>query len=170
MPTDRREMLAVGMFGRTSKVGERIESLLRRGTAFSPRTSAMNVAAGALGLLGLLLAGSFAPRWIVFAQNQAALSFEVASVKPDGPSDKPGTMHVEPGRLSLAEVTVRMIIQQAYGIIGYRLYGGPSWLDSARYSIDAKAPDNAGGLTLEQMRPMLQTLLKDRFRLVAHRE
>jgi uncharacterized protein (TIGR03435 family) len=63
-----------------------------------------------------------------------------------------------------------MLVQQAWAISGYRIYGGPSWLDSTRFNIAAKAPDGAGNLTLDQMRPMLQTLLTDRFHLVLHRD
>lgn len=170
MRTDAREILAVGMLGRGSELGNRIEALLRRGRAFTPRASLATVTASAMALGGMMLAGSLTPRWIAFAQQEPPPAFEIVSVKPDGPSDKPGSMHVEPGRLNLDEVTVRMIIQQAYAISGYRLYGGPSWLDSVRYSVAAKAADNAGGPTLDQMRPMLQTLLKDRFLLAVHRE
>jgi uncharacterized protein (TIGR03435 family) len=117
-----------------------------------------------------MLAASLAPRWIAFAQQPAQPSFEVASVKPADPSDKPGFLQTEPGRLNLNGVTVKMLIQQAWAISGYRIYGGPSWLDSTRYNIEAKAAVGSGNLTLDQMRPMLQTLLTDRFHLVLHRE
>jgi bla regulator protein blaR1 len=170
MRTDRREMLAVGLLGSGSRIGERIEALLLRGRAFSAKASRTRVAVGAVALCGLMGAGSLAPRWIAFAQQQPQPAFEIASVKPDSPSDKPGSMQVQPGRLNLGEVTVKMLVQQAYAISGYRIYGGPSWLDSARYSVAAKAAANAGSVTLDQMRPMLQTMLKDRFQLAVHRE
>jgi Protein of unknown function (DUF3738) len=170
MRTDSRELLAVGIFGGKSRLGDRIEFLLKRGRTFSPRVSAAGVAASALVLGGLVLAGSLAPRWIAFAQTPAGPSFEVTSIKPSEPSDKPGFLQTAPRRLDLNGVTVKMLIQQAYTISGYRIYGGSSWLDSARFNISAKAGDEAGKLTMNQMRPMLQTLLADRFRLAVHRE
>jgi uncharacterized protein (TIGR03435 family) len=45
--------------------------------------------------------------------------------------------------------------------------GGPAWIDSDRWDIAAKAE---GDLTAEQMMPMLQALLEDRFKLKVHRE
>jgi bla regulator protein BlaR1 len=170
MRTESRELLAIGIFGGKSHIGDRIEMLLRRGRTFSPRASASRVAASTAVLSALMLAASLAPRWIAFAQEPAKPSFEVASVKPSDPSDKPGFLHADPGRMNLNGVTVKMLIQQAWAISGYRIYGGPSWLDSTRYNIEAKAADGAGNLTLDQMRPMLQTLLTDRFHLAVHRD
>jgi hypothetical protein len=69
MRTESRELLAVGIFGNTSRFGDRIEMLLRRGRTFSPRASATGVAASAFILSSLMLAGAFAPRWIAFAQQ-----------------------------------------------------------------------------------------------------
>lgn len=170
MRTESRELLAVGIFGGKSRIGDRIEILLRRGRTFSPRCSATGVGASLVVFSGLLLADALAPRWIAFAQQQPRPAFEVASVKPAEPSDKPGMLQAEPGRLNLSGVTLKMLIQQAWAISGYRIYGGPSWLDSTRYNIAAKAADGAGNLSLDQMRPMLRTLLTDRFRLAVHRE
>jgi len=170
MRTESRELLAVGIFGGKSRIGERIEILLRRGRTFSPQTSAGSVVASAVVLIWLMVAGSRAPRWSAFAQEPAKPSFEVASVKPVDPSDKPGILQTGPGRLNLNGVTVKMLIQQAWAISGYRIYSGPSWLDPTRFNIAAKAADAAGNLTLDQMRPMLQTLLTERFHLVLHRE
>src|SRR5580658_7929754 len=134
MRTESRELLAVGIFGGKSSIGDRIEMLLRRGRTFSPRASATGVTASALVLICLAIAASLAPRWIAFAQQPAKPSFEVASIKPADPSDKPGFLQTAPGKLNLNGVTVKMLIQQAWAISGYRIYGGPSWLDSTRYN------------------------------------
>jgi hypothetical protein len=83
MRTESRELLAVGIFGRSSQLGDRIEILLRRGRTFSPRASAAGVVASAIVLAGLMFVGSFAPRWIAFAQEPASLAFDVAAVKPN---------------------------------------------------------------------------------------
>ncbi len=83
MRTESKELLAVGIFGNKSRLGDRIEMLLRRGRTFSPRASAGGVVASALVLSGIMLAGSLAPRWIAFAQQQPRWTFEVASIKPN---------------------------------------------------------------------------------------
>jgi hypothetical protein len=50
MRTESRELLAVGIFGHKSVLGDRIEMLLRRGRTFSPRASAAGVTVSAIGL------------------------------------------------------------------------------------------------------------------------
>jgi hypothetical protein len=86
MPTESRELLAVGILGGKSRgfesrLGGRIETLLSRSRTFSPGASANSVAASAIVLTAPLLAGSLAQRWFAFAQS-AIVSFEVASIKP----------------------------------------------------------------------------------------
>jgi len=63
------EALASGVFGRGSRIGDRIEMLLQRGREFSPRVSARRVVAGTFILCCLAAAGSFAPQWIAFAES-----------------------------------------------------------------------------------------------------
>ena len=60
------------------------------------------------------------------------------------------------------------MIAEAYGVKTYQIYGGPGWINSERYAIDAKAEDPQ---TQEMMRgPMMRTLLEDRFKLRVRRE
>jgi uncharacterized protein (TIGR03435 family) len=62
-------------------------------------------------------------------------------------------------------VSARKIILEAHHLNALQLSGGPSWLDSERFSMEAKA-ESAGE---EQLRQMLQTQLEERFKLAAHR-
>ncbi len=48
------------------------------------------------------------------------------------------------------------------------ILGGPAWLSTAEYDIEAKAEGNAAGPVMAG--PMLRALLEDRFRLTLHRE
>jgi uncharacterized protein (TIGR03435 family) len=56
------------------------------------------------------------------------------------------------------------------------LSGGPSWIDSETYDIEAKAEDNAIPMSVtgkplwDETRLMLRALLADRFKLAIHRE
>jgi uncharacterized protein (TIGR03435 family) len=110
---------------------------------------------------------------ILLAQPQAPgvdrPAFEVASVKLHPPQRGPlsVTRSAENGKINYLNVTLKGCIRAAYGLQGYQISGGPEWLASERYDIVAKA---AGRATEEQMMPMLQTLLADRFKLVVRRE
>ena len=88
--------------------------------------------------------------------------FEVASVKPNR-SDVPKVeiQTLRGGRFIATNVTVRFLIQYAYGLQPDQMVGGPSWLNSDRFDIVAKGnPDQT-----DQMRLMLRALLADRFQL-----
>jgi uncharacterized protein (TIGR03435 family) len=93
-------------------------------------------------------------------------AFEVASVKPA--AGRSLDFRILPGgRLHITGLTVNVILRQAYGVERYQIAGGPAWLDTDRYDIEAKAD---GEPTKEQMLTMLQALLADRFSLKVHRE
>jgi uncharacterized protein (TIGR03435 family) len=63
-------------------------------------------------------------------------------------------------------MTVRRMIRQAYDIHESQITGGPDWVDSQGYTIDA----TTGGKPPDQTRFMLQTLLRDRFKFSFHSE
>lgn len=82
-------------------------------------------------------------------------------------------------------VTMRSLIQEAYGLQANQVLGGPEWLDSIAYDLDASAknPDQAkmhiepdGGfehgmlMQHERMQHMLQRMLADHTRLALHSE
>jgi uncharacterized protein (TIGR03435 family) len=60
-----------------------------------------------------------------------------------------------------------MLAGRGYAVPESRIIGGPSWADSERYDIEAKAP--AGG-ERGALQPMLQGMLEDRFQLKVHKE
>src|SRR5580704_14662931 len=97
MRTESRELLAVGIFGSKSRLGDRIESLLRRGRTFSPCASVAGIAVSIAGLAGLMLARSLVPSWIAFAQSAPQPSFEVASVKPNSSGELRYSIRIVPG-------------------------------------------------------------------------
>lgn len=71
------------------------------------------------------------------------------------------------GRFTAENVPAELLIRLAYNVQNFQLSGQPGWIGSDRYDVTAKAEDDA---TLKEMRPMLQSMLADRFKLVAHRE
>ena len=73
-----------------------------------------------------------------------------------------------PGRLNIRNFTPRTLIQFAYDVAYYQVLGGPAWITSAHYDIQAKAEGNPSSRQMSG--PMLQALLADRFGLAFHRE
>src|SRR5450755_783521 len=93
-------------------------------------------------------------------------TFDVASVKPA--TGNTADFRVYPGgRLHVVGLTVNVILLEAYGLEHYQITGGPAWLGTDRFDIEAKAE---GDPTKAQMMAMLQALLADRFQLKVHRE
>jgi len=69
--TKDREILATGMAGRGSQLGDRIEMLVRRTGQAAQRGSLTRVGICSAVLVVLLVAGSRAPRLVAFAQDNA---------------------------------------------------------------------------------------------------
>ena len=148
------------------------------------------LAAAGIAVLGLAI-GVGIRSTSVRAQSRSPQSaagafpkFEVVSIK----SCKPGTpggregRSSSPGRLSidcgiLADTDHTGMIQVAYNryaggyLNSYRVIpieGGPDWIHSERFEIDAKSGGQPSILMMEG--PMMQTILEDRFELKIHRE
>jgi uncharacterized protein (TIGR03435 family) len=109
------------------------------------------------------------PTGSAFAQTPVTTAFEVVSVKPNtSGSRRSGTHTLSGGRRFVANnITVRQLILEAYDLRGLQLIGGPAWIDSDHFDIDASAPEYA---SLNQFLPMLHALLADRFKLLTHTE
>jgi Protein of unknown function (DUF3738) len=94
------------------------------------------------------------------AQPQAARpAFEVAPIRPDpGP---PSPIQITPGSLR-GSVPISAFIRSAYGVHDYQVSGGPGWLETDRYRMEAKAE---GVASQDRIKEMLQTLLQDRLNI-----
>jgi uncharacterized protein (TIGR03435 family) len=101
--------------------------------------------------------------------DASPLAFDVASIKPNTSGVSGITLETQPGgRLNVVNNPLSNIIRNAYNSIRpFVLQGGPDWIDSDRYDIEAKAEGNP---TEPQMMLMLQSLLADRFKLKVHLE
>lgn len=109
---------------------------------------------------------------------EALPRFEVASVKEN--VSGPGRMSAQTpggGRLVMTNNPLKLLIAEAYigpqPFVMSRVLGGPEWIESARYDINAKASapfqPSPGGPPREMLL-MLRSLLEERFKLVTHRE
>ena len=101
-------------------------------------------------------------------QQPAALAgFEVVSVKPADPASRGSSWGTPPGRLVMRSTTLKNLVLNAYHLNEYQVDGGPAWVDSARFNIDAKLP---AGAPQDKIPLMTQSILADRFKLEFHRE
>lgn len=101
------------------------------------------------------------------AQKPAPPAFDVASVKMNQQEPYVGyALEAKGDSLKIRNVSMRVIAAWAYNLQWSQI-AGPSWIDSDRFDILAKA---SRPVTDDEMRPMLQTLLADRFKMVSHRE
>jgi uncharacterized protein (TIGR03435 family) len=146
--------------------------------------------AGALGLvlaappLDAVMPAGPAPVGMSFQRTPEAVttgdtsSFEVASIKINKSGDwRVSGGFLPGGRYRVANYALRNLIAAAYLRPqinpDFLISGGPSWIDSERFDIDAKAatdflpgPDSPAA----PRRIMLQRLLADRFGLRVHHE
>ena len=75
-------------------------------------------------------------------------------------------MNIDAARVDIGFMSLADIIPIAFAVKPYQV-SGPNWMKENRFDILAKMPE---GATKEQVPLMLQALLADRFKLVAHRE
>jgi uncharacterized protein (TIGR03435 family) len=95
-------------------------------------------------------------------------TFEVASVKPSAPGQEIISWDITPdGRFTARNLTVRNLIRFAFGLGELQLTGGPGWIASQGFDIQAKPAES---VSRDQALPMMQSLLADRFHLKFHRE
>ena len=113
---------------------------------------------GLYGLSFIMLSGLD-----LIGQASHTPAFEVASVKLNASGEGRSFTRTTGGRVEWTNVTLKMCICMAYNVHDYSFFG-PDWLSSVRVDIVAKpsAPEHDVDL-------MMQTLLMERFKLVAHR-
>ena len=120
----------------------------------------------------------------VFAQTSLGPrpAFEVVSIRPYADPGPDGIFGIRnmPGspRRDMRGVTFKTLMTYAYAVRDFQIIGGPDWITSDRYDIQAKAeedsvPASSRMRDLNSPDPMalrIQSLLDDRFQLKMHRE
>jgi uncharacterized protein (TIGR03435 family) len=126
-------------------------------------------------LMVVLAAGLAAVVVNAQAPPPAALrpAFEVAAVRPNTSGSASMNVGTQPGgRFNAVNIPLTQLIQNAYRVHDFQIIGGPAWL-SDRFDVIAKAETEfapAAPGTIGTQWLMLQSLLAERFQLVAHRE
>ena len=113
--------------------------------------------------------------------TSALPEFEVASVKPSAPDSNLKVDFAAGGKLFITNATLRFLIKIAYDIGDDQLAGGPGWIGSKRFDVEATPETPLGGdpknmapdqilLFHKPVRLRLQRLLSERFQLALRRE
>lgn len=100
-----------------------------------------------------------------FVSGQSRLTFEVASIKPSKPGGRGGAIKVLPGGQVYMQQNfpIRLVIARIHLVPVRQVTGGPEWLDTEMWDIQAKA--DRPGYDREQMLEMVGNLLEDEFKL-----
>lgn len=106
-----------------------------------------------------------------------AANFDIISIKPTNPNRRTpiGTFTYPGGRVIITNYSLKMLIQEAYGVNDDQISGGPGWTSDERYDIEGIPPTSSEASKFSpasrktppspQMLLMLQSLLADRFQL-----
>jgi uncharacterized protein (TIGR03435 family) len=161
----RPALLSAAVAANSGSLSARIARLLGQ----SRPAARTGLGPGVLMVAILLAAAAYG----LFGQSDAHPEFQMASIQRNTsnwsePVRHPMGVGLRPGgRLTAKNAPLMLLIQRAYGVQAFQVVGGPAWINSPGYDIEAKAQGNTGQ---KQMWLMLQTLLADRFKLTLHRE
>ncbi len=104
-----------------------------------------------------------------FAHSQERLEFDVASIKLSKPGGRGGGIKPLPGgqTYKAENVPISLIFRLMNRLTPAQVVGGPDWINTERYDIEAKAskPSN-----VDELHAMFVNLLIDQFKLKFHKE
>ena len=106
---------------------------------------------------------------LAFGQTAPAPAFEMADVHVSPRSNNPTIRGgaIRAGQYEVRTATMLDLISAAYDIRPENIVGGPSWIEIDRFDIIAKVPPDT---TAASIKPMLRSLLADRFHLVVRND
>lgn len=160
----------------------RVERIMMRrvGTRLG-LTKGLLLAGSALGaLMGPVVTGAVAAsemnEQVRIADASTLPAFAFATVKPSLPDTRLSIQFAPGGRLIATHATLRFLMKIAYDIGDRQILGGPAWLESKRFDVEAKPETPFGGdpkemtgeqrrAFQEQVRLRLQRLLAEKFQL-----
>lgn len=135
---------------------------------------------GLIAVIGFALAAPAAGQANPSANNVNANTpqFEVATIKPHPEGDRTITIGGKPGRYEATNVTARMLVEEGFGVPSDQVSGGLDWTTTQHFDVAGKIPDAEWQAMTgmdnphrgQQMQLMLQSLLKERFRLEIRHE
>jgi len=95
--------------------------------------------------------------------------FEVVSIHPHAPDDSTFRVTMlSNGQFTATGSAAKLVLMLAYNIQEAQVVGGPSWLATEKWDIEAQSGDDVMH-SAEETRQMLQAMLEERFALRIHR-
>ena len=118
-------------------------------------------------VLGALAAALLLATTAYGQAGKSRLAFETVQVAASQPGDPIVTQGVLPdGHVAFRNTTLKKLVAVAYGVDEELVSGGPAWLETDRFDIEASAP---AGTSQADRLAMLQALLAERFKLAVER-
>jgi uncharacterized protein (TIGR03435 family) len=112
--------------------------------------------------------------------STSLLAFDAATIKPPDPGSRyqKAGFYGEPGGRIFFGGNITMLLQCAFNLQEYQVAGGPDWIASQRFEINAVPPETSLSRNIKvrnveptaEQRLMLQSLLRDRFAFKSHLE
>jgi uncharacterized protein (TIGR03435 family) len=119
---------------------------------------------------------SASPQSVIISANLP--SFDAATIKPPDPTARvrPVGFYGQPGGRIFYGGDIKILVECAFGLQDYHVAGGPGWINSQRFEINAVPPENSPSRNIKghnneptiEQRLMLQSLLRDRFGFKSH--
>ncbi len=110
------------------------------------------------------------PRSPEILAKDVPLEFEVSTIKPAPVTNVPsGTYSTGGGRFQAQGASLIYLLTFGYNMHPKQFVGLPAWAMSERYDVNAKYPEG-GKPNDDQLRSMIQNLVKDRFGVTSHIE
>lgn len=125
--------------------------------------------AATLGLFTLAAIGMLPFSGRLYGQSPPQFDVAVIRQNPAGAGAGTSFNLFEGGRLKITNEPVKLLIRAAFQLQNAQITGGPAWLETDRYDIEAKTGQSEK-LAQEQVGPLLQSLLIERLALKYHRE
>ena len=161
----RPAYLSTALAANGGSLRNRIARLLGR----PPQAVRSGLGPGVIAVAALLAVAVYG-----LAQSADPPRFAVATIKRNQASPDPNSMgapmgagYRPGGRFVAGNAPVAFLIQRSYAVQGFQVVGGPAWVNTDGYDIEAKPEGNTDQ---KRMWLMVQTLLADRFKLAMHRE
>lgn len=153
---------------------------VRGHVTFLPMTRPISRAARTLVLVSVL---AFGLQFVAGQSTPASANlptFDAATIKPPDPAarHRKAGFYGEPGGRVFFGGTLKMLVHDAFNLQDYQITGGPNWIASQWFEINAVPPDKSQSHSIEvrraeptaEQRLMLQSLLRDRFGFKFHLE
>jgi uncharacterized protein (TIGR03435 family) len=96
-------------------------------------------------------------------------SFEVSTIKPTKPDEQRKLLTIRGTEMVVVNFSLNELIKFAYNVQDKQIDGGPDWMATDRWDINAK-PDTPGMPNVDQMKSMVKKMLADRFALKFHQD